>query len=65
VLEERYGFDIADRFLTTDNADSQLPFALLPRDEYAGRIKRLRGIIRDIRSGKIRRTQHQQRQEVR
>jgi hypothetical protein len=65
LLEKRYGFDIADRFLTADDADSQHPSVLMPTKEYAGRIKRLRGIIREIRSGKIRRTQHQQRQEVR
>jgi hypothetical protein len=56
LLDERYGFDIADRFLTADDTDSQHQFSLIPRREYAGRIKRLRGIIRDIRSGKIRRT---------
>jgi len=56
LLEERYGFDIADEFLTADNADSENPFVLTQTDEYAGRIKRLRSIIRRIRSGKIRRT---------
>jgi len=56
LLEERYGFDIADRFLTADDSDSQHPFVLISTKEYAGRIKRLRSIIRDIRSGKIRRT---------
>jgi len=52
---------LAHRFLTADDADSQHPSVLMPTKEYAGRIKRLRGVIRDIRSGKIRRTQHQQR----
>ncbi len=60
LLERRYGFDIRDRFLTADDADSQHPSALVTvlvlTREYAGRTKRLRGIIRDIRSGKIRRT---------
>jgi hypothetical protein len=60
LLKERYGFDIADRFLEADDADSQHPSVLVPTKENAGRIKRLRSIIRDIRSGKIRRTQHQQ-----
>ncbi len=55
LLEKQYGFDIADRFLTADDEDSQHPSVLMPTKEDAGRIKRLRGIIREIRSGKIRR----------
>jgi hypothetical protein len=55
LLERRYGFDIRDRFLTADDSDSEHPFGLIETKEYAGRIKRLRGIIREIRSGKIRR----------
>jgi hypothetical protein len=56
LLEERYGYDITDRFLTADDADSANPSGtLMPTQEYAGRIVRLRGIIARIRSGKIKR----------
>jgi hypothetical protein len=56
ILDERYGYDVVDRFLTADDADSVGPLGLLlETSEYAGRIKRLRGIITRIRSGRIRR----------
>jgi hypothetical protein len=56
ILDERYGFDLRDRFITADNADSTNPQRRLPEtEEYAARIKRLRGIIIDIRRGRVRR----------
>ena len=56
ILEERYGYDVRDRFITDDNADSTNPSRVLSEsEEYAARVRRLRGIIRDIRRGWIRR----------
>jgi hypothetical protein len=53
MLEERYGIDVRARFITADDDDATSPSG--EPSAYAGRIKRLRTIIIDIRLGRIKR----------
>jgi hypothetical protein len=54
TLEARYGIDVRERFISAAD-DSTRSLGGLPSEsqEYAGRIKRLRAIISDIRRGRI------------
>ena len=54
TLEARYGIDVRERFISEAD-DSTRSLGGLPSEsqEYAGRIKRLRAIISDIRRGRI------------
>jgi hypothetical protein len=53
MLEKRYGIKVRDRFISAADDDSTSPSDV--PSEYAGRIKRLRSIIIDIRWGRIKR----------
>ena len=54
TLEARYGIDVRERFISAaDDATRRLSGLLSESQEYAGRIKRLRNIISDIRRGRI------------
>ena len=54
MLEARYGIDVRERFISgADDATRNLGGLLSESQEYAGRIKRLRAIISDIRRGRI------------
>jgi hypothetical protein len=54
TLEARYGIDVRERFISAaDDATRSLSGLLSESQEYAGRIKRLRAIISDVRRGRI------------
>jgi hypothetical protein len=53
-LEARYGIDVRERFIgAADDATRSLSGLLSESQAYAGRIKRLRAIISDVRRGRI------------
>jgi hypothetical protein len=52
MLEARYGIAVRERFISARD-DSTRSLSGLLSEEYAGRIKRLRDIIIDIRRGRI------------
>jgi len=54
MLEARYGIDVRERFISAaEDPRRSLGGLLSESEEYARRIKRLRGIISDIRRGRI------------
>jgi hypothetical protein len=54
MLEARYGIDVRDRFIrTADDVTRNLGGLRSESQEYAGRIKRLRDVISDVRRGRI------------
>ena len=54
TLEARYGIDVSERFIgAADDATRSLSGLLSESQAYAGRIKRLRAIISDVRRGRI------------
>jgi hypothetical protein len=54
TLEARYGIDVRERFISAaDDSTRSLSGPPSESQEYAGRIKRLRAIISDIRRGRI------------
>jgi hypothetical protein len=54
TLEARYGIDVRERFISAaDDATRSLSGLLSESQAYAGRIKRLRAIISDVRRGRI------------
>jgi hypothetical protein len=54
TLEARYGTDVRERFISAaDDSTRSLSGLLSESQAYAGRIKRLRAIISDIRRGRI------------
>ena len=54
TLEARYGIDVRERFISeADDSTRNLDGLPSESQEYAGRIKRLRAIISDIRRGRI------------
>ena len=55
MLEARYGIAVRERFIrAADEAPRRRSGLLSECQEYAGRIKRLRDIISDVRRGRIR-----------
>jgi len=54
MLDERYGIDVRERFIrAADDSTRNLGGPRSESQEYAGRIKRLRDIISDVRRGRI------------
>jgi hypothetical protein len=54
MLEARYGIDVRERFIrAADDATRNLGGLRSESQEYAGRIKRLRDVISDVRRGRI------------
>jgi hypothetical protein len=54
TLEARYGIDVRERFISAaDDSTRSLSGLLSESQAYAGRIKRLRAIISDVRRGRI------------
>ena len=53
TLEARYGIDVRERFISAADDATNRSSLLWESQAYAGRIKRLRDIISDIRRGRI------------
>ena len=53
MLDERYGIDVRERFIIAAEDSTNRSGLLSESQAYAGRIKRLRAIISDVRRGRI------------